>query len=56
MKRIKNQSGFTLAETLLTVLILLLVSGIVATGMPAVQTAYEKIVISANAQAKIWCR
>ena len=53
MKRIKNQSGFTLAETLLTVLILLLVSGIVATGMPAVQTAYEKIVISANAQAML---
>lgn len=49
-KKIRGNSGFTLAETLLVVLILLLVSTIVATGMPAAKSAYEKIVVAANAQ------
>lgn len=53
MKRLKNQSGFTLAETLLAVLILLLVSTIVATGAPAARNAYEKVVIGANAQTML---
>lgn len=48
--KLKNNTGFTLAETLLAVLILLLVSTIVATGMPAAKNAYEKIVVAANAQ------
>lgn len=47
----KGRRGFTLAETLLTVLILMLVSTIVATGVPAAANAYEKVVISANANA-----
>ncbi len=50
MKKLKSNRGFTLAETLLAVLILLLVSTIVATGMPAAKSAYEKIVVAANAQ------
>ena len=40
----------TLAETLLAVLILVMVSGIVATGIPAAKNAYEKVVLSANAE------
>jgi len=49
-KKLKDYKGFTLAETLLAVIILLLVSTIVATGMPAAKSAYEKIVVAANAQ------
>ena len=49
-KKLNNNRGFTLAETLLAVLILLLVSTIVATGMPAAKNAYEKIIVAANAQ------
>ena len=50
LKKIKSRAGFTLAETLLAVLILLLVSGIVATGVPVAQNVYNKVVRSANAQ------
>lgn len=50
-KKLNNRSGFTLAETLLAVLILLLVSGIVATGVPAAKNAYLKVVVGSNAQA-----
>ena len=54
MKRASNKarsrSGFTLAETLLTVLILLLVSGIVATGVPVAQNVFNKTIVAANAQ------
>ena len=50
-KKMNNRSGFTLAETLLAVLILLLVSGIVATGIPAARNAYLNVVVGANAQA-----
>ena len=49
-KKMKSQAGFTLAETLLAVLILLLVSTIVATGMPVARTAYEKVVLTSNAE------
>lgn len=48
--KLKGNKGFTLAETLLAVLILLLVSGIVAAGVPAAKNAYEKVVLGANAQ------
>lgn len=50
-EKLRSQNGFTLAETLLAVLILLLVSVIVATGMPAAKNAYEKVVVASNAQA-----
>ena len=49
-KKLKNRGGFTLAETLLAVAILLLVSAIVATGMPAAKNAYEKVVLASNAE------
>ena len=50
MRKLRNRSGFTLAEMMMTVLILLLVSLIVATGMPAAKNAYTKVVLSSNAQ------
>ncbi len=53
-KKIKKQlhttEGFTLAETLLAVLILLMVSTIVATGIPVAKNAYEKVVMASNAE------
>lgn len=49
-RKLKNGSGFTLAETLMAVLIVLLVSAVVAAGMPAAVTAYTKAVDAANAQ------
>ena len=50
MRKLKNTAGFTLAETLLTVVILLLASGVVATGMPAAVNAYRNAIDAANAQ------
>lgn len=50
-KRLKSRHGFTLAETMLAVLILALVGVILATGVPVALNAYEKIVLTANAQA-----
>ena len=49
-ERGREGQGYTLAETLLTVLILLMVSGIVATGVPVAKNIYEKVVLGANAQ------
>jgi len=49
-KRLKDRSGFTLAETLLAVLILLLVSGIVANGIPVARNVYNNVIVGANAQ------
>lgn len=48
-KKLKNAVGFTLAETLLAVLIMLLVSGIVAAGIPAARSAYERVILASNA-------
>ena len=48
--KLNNQAGFTLAETLLAILILLMVSAIVATGVPSAKNAYEKVVLASNAQ------
>ena len=48
--KLKRAAGFTLAETLMTVLILLMVSAVVAGGMPAAMNAYRKAVDAANAQ------
>lgn len=42
--------GFTIAETLITVLILLMVTSVVAAGIPAAKEAYEKVVFNANAE------
>ncbi|MBQ8110358.1 MAG: hypothetical protein IJ124_09400 [Clostridia bacterium] len=50
-RKLKSASGFTLAETMLAVLIMLLVATIMANGIPVAQSAYEKVVLSANAQS-----
>lgn len=48
--KLKSERGFTLAETLLAVLIMLMVSAIMATGIPSVKKAYEKVVLASNAE------
>ena len=48
-QKLKKSTGFTLAETLITVLILLMVSAVVAGGVPAAANAYQKAVDAANA-------
>lgn len=47
---IRERSGFTLAETLMAVLILLLVTAIVAGGMPVAVNSLEKSVDGSHAQ------
>ena len=49
-KRIKDRRGFTVAELLITILILLMVTGVVAAGIPVAAEAYYKVVDTANAQ------
>ncbi len=49
-RKLKDRSGFTLAEMLMTTLILLMVSAVVAGGVPSAANAYFKIVDAANAQ------
>ena len=53
IKRLKMNTGFTLAETLVTVLILLMVTSVVAGGIPSAVRAYNKAVEAANAQVLI---
>lgn len=53
MKKLKTNAGFTLAETLITVLILMMVTSVVAGGIPSAVTAYSKAVDAANAQVLI---
>ncbi len=49
-QNIERRRGFSLAEMLATMLILLMVSTIVAAGIPSAVRAYEKVTRSANAQ------
>lgn len=49
-RKLNSNKAFTLAETLLAVLILLMVSTIVATGIPVARNAYEKVVLASNAE------
>ena len=48
--RITGRSGFTLSETLMAILILLMVTSIVAAGIPVAANAYSKVVMASNAQ------
>ncbi len=52
-RKLNRRSGFTLTEMLAVVIILLLVSGVVAAGMPVAANAYTKVVDSGNAQVLI---
>ena len=49
-KRKRSRAGFSLAETLIAILILLMVSAIVAGAIPAASNVYAKTVDAANAQ------
>lgn len=50
VKKWKNRKGFTLSEVMIATLIILMVTAIVAQGIPLAQRAYVKVVDSANAQ------
>ncbi len=50
VKKLNSRSGFTLAETLICVLILLLISAVVASAIPVAGRAYKKITDSSNAE------
>ena len=47
---LKDRSGFTLSETLVAVVILILVTSVVALGIPVAVNVYDRVVTSANAQ------
>ena len=47
---IKTRSGFTLMETLIVMLILLMVSSVVATGLPVAVNVLDTVVETSNAQ------
>lgn len=49
--RLKSRAGFSLAEVLVALLILLLATAIVAEGVPTALRAYDRAVTAANAQA-----
>lgn len=49
-KKLKSRKGFSLTEVLVAVLIMAMVTGVVAAGMPAAIDAYHNIVDLANAQ------
>lgn len=48
--RLRDSRAFTLAEALIAVLIMLLVTGIVAAGIPAAARAYNRVVMASNAE------
>lgn len=50
MNKIANKAAFTLAETLVAILIMLMVSGIMVAGIPAARDAYVGVTASSNAQ------
>lgn len=48
--RLKDSRAFTLAEALIAVIIMLLVTGIVVAGIPAAVRAYNRVVTASNAE------
>lgn len=50
IRRLRGRAGFTLAETMIAVLILLMVSSIVAGGVPLAMNAYREVLSAANAE------
>jgi len=45
-----NNRGFTLAETLVATLIMLMVSAILVAGIPAAKKAYDNVILRSNAE------
>lgn len=50
IRKFRCRAAFTLAEMLVAILIMLMVSGIVAAGIPSAQRAYEGTVTASNAE------
>ena len=50
LKRLRSNRGFTLAELMIAMMIMLMVTGIAAGGIPVAINAYTKVVDTANAQ------
>ena len=50
LRKIKNKKAFSIAELLVAILILSMVSIVVAGGVPVARDAYSKITVSSNAQ------
>lgn len=48
--KFRDRGGFSLAEVMLAVLLLVLLTAIITTGMPAAKTAYDKVVDASNAE------
>ena len=53
LRKIDNKKGFSIAELLVAILILSMVSIVVAGGIPVARDAYYKITVSANAQVML---
>ena len=53
LHQIKDKKGFSIAELLVAILILSMVSAVVAGGIPVARDAYNKITVSANAQVML---
>lgn len=53
-RKCKKKCGFTLVETLITMLILLMVTAVVAGGVPSAANAYYKVIDAANAQILLY--
>ncbi len=49
-KKMRSTAAFTLAETLVAILILLMVSTVLAAGIPAAKRAYEGVETASNAE------
>ena len=50
VQKIRQKMGFSIAELLVAILILSMVSTVVAGGIPVARDAYNKITVAANAQ------
>lgn len=52
-RKLKNKRAFTLAETLVATLIMLMVSAIMIAGIPAAKSAYDGIIVRSNAEVAL---
>jgi len=50
IRKLRSEAGFSLTEMLATTLIMSMVAAITAAGIPTAKTAYEKTILTANAE------
>ena len=50
LRKLQSRAAFTLAEVLVAILIMLMVSGIMAAGIPAAKNAYYEVITASNAE------